>query len=132
MKYSQQIGIIAALLVIGSCYLPWIEISNLHLTLNGLNGYVNNNITFGKQVVPHSFFCMLCIPLFLIQKVWAKRFNIFICFLNVSWAIKNFILFRLCRPECPETKSGLYLLVIASVIMMIMSLLPKIKVSSLK
>lgn len=132
MKYSQQIGIIAALLVIYSCTIPWIEISNLHLTLNGLNGYVNTNITFGKQIIPHTFFSILAVPLFLINRIWAKRLNIFICFLNISWAIKNFILFRLCRPECPETKMGLYLLVISSLIMMIMSLLPKVEVSSSK
>ena len=50
MKYSQHIGIIAALLLIASCFLPWIEIAALHKTLNGLNGYVNNNITFGTQI----------------------------------------------------------------------------------
>ncbi|MFY7963965.1 MAG: hypothetical protein ACOVO1_03625 [Chitinophagaceae bacterium] len=130
MKYSQQIGVFAAIIVIVSCYLPWIEITALNKTLNGLDGYVNNNITFGTQIKAHAFFCIFSIPLFIISKVWTKRLNIFICFLNLTWAIKNFILFRLCRPECPETKFGLYLLVLSSVVMMLMALLPKIEVAS--
>ena len=130
MKYSQIIGIIAALLLIVSCFLPWIEIAALHKTLNGVNGYVNNNITFGTQIKPHSFFCIIAIILFLINKIWAKRTNIFFCFLSLSWAIKNFILFSVCRPECPTIKIGLYLLVGFAVIMQIMSFLPKMKIEN--
>lgn len=128
MKYSQQIGLVFAIAVVVSCFLPWIEIEALHKTLNGLDGFVNSNITFGTQIKAHTFFCVLSIPLFLIAKVWAKRLNIFVCFLNLTWAIKNFVLFRLCRPECPVTKYGLYCLVLSSVVVMIMALLPKIEV----
>ncbi len=133
MKYSQQIGIIAALLVIFSCFLPWIEVPGTHQILNGLNGYVNSNITFGTQLKGHGFFCALSLALFLINKVWAKLFNIFFCFANLSWAIKNIVLFVSCRSgECPVVRFGLYLLIVSSVVLMIMSLLPKIKVSSSK
>ncbi len=130
MKYSQQIGIAAALLLIGSCFMPWIEIPALNKTLSGINGMVNSNITFGTQIKPHTFFCILAIPLFLTNKIWAKRWNIFVCFLSLTWAIKNFILFRLCRPECPTTKLGLYILIFSASIMMIMALLPKVKLPS--
>lgn len=130
MKYSQQIGIIAALFVILSCFMPWIEVPGTNKILNGLDGVVNNNITFGTQIKGHAFFCILSIPLFLINKIWAKRLNIFVCFLSLTWAIKNFILFRLCRPECPNTKQGLYVLIFSASIMMIMALLPKVKLTS--
>ena len=132
MKYSQQIGILAALLVIGSCFLPWIEIPALNIKLNGINGFVNKNITFGTQIKPHTFFCIIAIVLFLINKVWAKRTNIFICFLSLTWAIKNFILFSVCRPECPSIKIGLYSLLIFAVVMQIMSFLPTTKIESKK
>jgi len=130
MKYSQQIGIASALILIASCFMPWIEIPSLNKTLSGINGMVNSNITFGTQIKPHTFFCILAIPLFLINKIWSKRWNIFVCFLSLTWAIKNFILFRLCRPECPTTRLGLYLLIFSASIMMIMALLPKVKLPS--
>jgi hypothetical protein len=127
MKQSQTIGIVAALLLIVSCFLPWIEITNLHLTLTGINGKVNDNITFGKPVMLHSFFAVVSVILFYINKIWAKRTNIFICFITLCLAIKNYILFSICRPECPTIKIGLYLLVSLAVVVQLMSLLPKMK-----
>ncbi len=133
MKYSQQIGIAAALFVIISCFMPWIEVPGTHKVLNGLNGMVNSNITFGTQIKVHAFFCVLSLPLFLINKVWAKLFNIFFCFVNLGWALKNIILFNSCRSgECPVVRYGLYVLITSSVIMMLMSLLPKLEVKPKK
>jgi hypothetical protein len=130
MKHSQSLGILAALLLIGSCYLPWIEITSLQKTITGVNGYVNENYTFGKQILAHSFFSILAIICFLIPKVGAKRTNIFLCFLNFSWAIKNFILFKLCRNgDCPTAKIGLYLVVLLAFVMIMMSLLPTLEVN---
>ncbi len=128
MKYSQQIGIIAALALIGICFLPWIYVESLNLTLNGLNGKINNSLTFGRQIIPHTFFCCLLIILFLVPKIWAKRTNLFIGFLNLSWAIKNYIIFTMCRPECPQVKAGLYLLVFLAIIIQLCVFMPKIKI----
>jgi hypothetical protein len=126
MKYSQQIGIAAAILLIANCFLPWIEITTLHKTITGANGYVNENYTFGKQIIVHSFFCGLAVICFSINKVWAKRTNIFLSLMNFAWAIKNFAIFKLCRNgDCPEVKMGLYNLVILALIIQVMALLPK-------
>lgn len=129
MKHSQLIGILAAVGVMLSCLLPWIELPNTSLVLNGFNGKVTDKLTFGSQYKAHYFFCLLCIIGFAVNKIVVKRFNMFFALLNLSWAIKNFILFRLCRPECPTTKFGLYLLVFFASTMLIMSLLPKMQVS---
>jgi hypothetical protein len=126
MKYSQHIGIAAAAGLMIICFLPWIYVPALGLTLNGVNGTVNEQLTFGRQVVPHSLFCILAILLFSIPRVWAKRVNIFVAFLNMGWAIKNYILFSICRQGiCPELKPALYLLVFFAIIMQLASLLPK-------
>jgi hypothetical protein len=130
MKYSQQIGVFAALMLIISCFLPWIEIPNLHKTLTGIDGRVNANITFGKPIILHSFFSVISIALFLINKIWAKRTNIFICFLTLCIAIKNYILFSICRPECPIIKSGLYLVLIFAITMQIMALVPRLQLET--
>jgi len=128
MKYSQTIGIIAALALIGVCFLPWIYLPNLNLTLSGLHGKVNENGTFGVQWKPHTLFCVIMIIFFLTQKIWAKRTNLFIGFLNLGWAIKNYIIFTMCRPECPEVKPGLYLLVAFAIVLQLCTFLPKMKI----
>lgn len=128
MKYSQQIGVIAAIGVVISCFLPWISLPNSQIVLNGFNGKVNENLTFGSPYKAHAFFCIVSTVCFLVNKVLAKRINMFFALINISWAFKNFILYRLCRPECPTTKYGLFLLVFFAIIMLVMSLLPPLKI----
>ena len=129
MKYSQTIGIIAAFALIGSCFLPWVEVISLHQTFNGLNGEVNPNLTFGHQWIPHSFFAITSVICFLIPTIGAKRTNIFIGCINLGWAFKNYILFSMCRQgECPEVKTGLILVIVFSLIIQVMTFLPDIKV----
>jgi hypothetical protein len=129
MKYSQTIGIFVALGLIGSCFLPWIEVSSLHHTFDGLHGEVNTNLTFGHQWIPHSFFAIISIICFLIPKIGAKRTNIFIACVNLGWAFKNYILFTMCRPECPQVKIGLILLMTFSLLIQIMTFLPTIDIT---
>lgn len=128
MKYSQQIGIIASLLVMVICFLPWIEVPSLHLVLNGFHGKVNDNLSFGSQWKAHTFFCVLMIVFFLVSRIWAKRANIFFAVLHLGWSIKNYLIFSMCRQgECPEVKPALYLLVFLAVLILVMTFLPPLK-----
>ncbi|NIM34570.1 MAG: hypothetical protein GTN67_03780 [Hydrotalea flava] len=128
MKYAQTIGIMAAILMVAVCFLPWIYIPSLQLTISGVHGTVNEQFTFGKQILAQSFFSVLLIAFFALPKVWAKRTNLFVGFINMAWAIKNFTLFSLCRAgECPEVKPGLYITVGLAVIVLLMTLLPRLK-----
>jgi len=130
MRYSQTIGILAAIALIAVCFFPWISVPSVHLVLSGTNGTVNNELDFGRQLIPHGFLSLLTIIFFMVPAVWAKRTNIFIAFINLSWAIKNYILFSMCRTgECPQVHPALYLLVVFAVIMQLMSFLPKMKLS---
>ena len=131
MKYSQTIGIIAALALIGTCFLPWVHLPQMNMDLSGFHGRVNENFTFGSQWKPHAVLCAILILLFSIDKIWAKRTNLFIGFINLGWAIKNCIVFSLCRfGECPQVKPGLYILVALAVILQICTFLPKTKIDS--
>jgi len=126
MKYSQVIGIISAVAVIAICYMPWVYISSVHVTVTGLHA---EGTSFGKPGLMNIAFAGLAIIFFSIQKIWAKRTNVFIAAINFAWALRNFLLLNTCQGgECPEKKAGLYLLFITSFIMMVMSFLPKMKV----
>ena len=129
MKYSQTIGSILSLAIIAICFLPWCIVDSLQISISGLNGYVNENLNFGRQIIPHTFFAVLLILFFSLNKIWAKRTNIFISFLNLGWAFKNYILFSLCRTGiCPAVQPALYCLPAIALLIQIMTFVPKMKV----
>lgn len=127
MKYSNYIGAISSLALIICCFLPWVYISSLQLTLNGFHGQISDQLNFGKQAYTHIFFATLMFVFFLVQKGWAKRINILFGAFQFSWAIKNYIVFSMCREgECPEKMVGIYLLIIFSFLMLLFTLMPKL------
>lgn len=129
MKYSQLVGTIAALLMIVFCFLPWSTVGIYNIILSGVNGRVNETLTFGRQIIPQIFFSTFLVLLFNIPRIWAKRTNLFFGLINLSWCIKNFIIFSICRQGiCPEKKAALYLELLLAVIVLISTLLPKLKV----
>ena len=128
MKYSNYIGIFCSAAIVATCFLPWVHISSLNVTLSGVNGKVSDNLSFGTQLIAHTVFAVTMGILFLVPKVGAKRANILIGAIQLSWAIKNFTVFTMCREgECPEKLAGMYILVFFSVTLLIMSLFPAIK-----
>ncbi len=130
MKYSNYLGAFASLALIICCFLPWVHIRSLDLTLNGFHGKISEQLDFGKQAYTHIFFASIMFIFFLLQKIWAKRVNILIGAFQFSWAIKNYIVFSMCREgECPEKMIGIFLLIFCSLLMMIMAVLPKIKLN---
>lgn len=78
MKYTQHIGVLASLLVIGICFLPWVEVPSLHLVLNGLNAKINENLSFGNQWKGHAFFAIIMIFSFPDSKDLGKKNQYFL------------------------------------------------------
>ncbi len=126
MKYSQLIGIGLAIALIAICYLPWIYISSIRITVTGLH---SEGTSFGKPGLVNIAFAGLAIIFFSIQKIWSKRTNIFMVTINFAWALRNFLLLGTCQSgDCPEKKVGLYLLLVLSFLMLLMSFLPRISI----
>jgi hypothetical protein len=62
---------------------------------------------------------------FLLDKIFAKRANFFVGAVQVAWAIKNLIVFGMCRNgECPVVQYGLYITLVLAFIALLMALLP--------
>lgn len=128
MKYSQRIGIIASLAVMAVCFLPWSYIASKNLLITGFSAEGTN---FGKPGLFNCILCVVMLVLFALPAIWAKRTNVFIGALNLAWAFRNYILVSACMMgECPEKKTGLYLLVLFAVVMQLMALLPKMPVKN--
>jgi hypothetical protein len=131
MKYSNYIGVAAAVALIVMCFLPWVVIPTLNVTLTGLNSEINKDANFGRQIIPHAFFCIVMSVCFLLPYVSVKRANVLFGAIHFAWAIKNYYVFTTCRlGDCPEKKIGIYGVVLFAFIMLIMSFLPKLKVKN--
>ncbi len=127
LKYSQIAGVIIAFLVIGVCFLPWSFVAEHQLLISGMS---SKGTDFGKPGLMNIFFSGIMILLFCIQKIWAKRTNLFIGAINFAWSVRNYLLVTTCYfGECPEKKIGLFALLIFAFGAMIMTFFPKIKIS---
>ena len=126
MKYSQIIGLIASLAIVGICYLPWITIESKDLVVSGMNA---TGTDFGTPGKVNIFFSIIMALFFALPKVWAKRTNLFIGALNFSWSVKNYLVLSTClMGECPTKMPALFALVALSGISLVMTFFPKIEV----
>jgi hypothetical protein len=128
MKYSQWIGIAAVILLVISCFLPWTWYPDLN---KAFTGFYSENNNYGR---PGRVFVVLgavALLFFLVPRVWAKRWNLFICAITFAFAIKSFLLFSGCyRGICPDRKFGIWLMAIAAAVMLVMAIVPDLKMKS--
>ena len=125
MRHMKWIGLLAVVLLIVSCFLPWVIISSKNIVVSGVDSTGTN---FGKPGYAHFVLGFFFIIFHFIPKLWAKRVNILVVALNIAWAVKNYFIISMCRTgECPEKQIGLWLVLVASVLMLIAALLPDIK-----
>lgn len=130
MKYSNQIGAVAAVAVIVSCFMTWISIPDLGIVVTGFR---TEKTGFGMPGLINTFMSSISFVLFLLPKVWAKRSNLFFTGFNLAWAFRNMILVSTCHGgDCPVKQAGLYLLMAGSAIQMIMAVFPQVKLEEKK
>ena len=119
------IGAAAAVLLIISCFSPWVFIESKSITVSGIDATGTN---YGKPGYFHFITNILFLACTFIQKIWAKRLNLFVTAINLGWAVRNFFVISSCQGgECPDKKSGIFLMLIASLLMLISSMFPDMK-----
>lgn len=125
MKYSQWIGIAAAIGLIISCFLPW----TWHPDLNKyFTGFFSEQNVYGRPAKVFIGFAIFNILFFAIPRIWAKRWNLLISALIVAWAIRCFIVFSGCYGSiCPQKQIGLWLMLSCSILDLVMTLFPDLK-----
>jgi hypothetical protein len=116
------IALAAAILLIIACCMTWVVIPSKNITISGIDTAGTN---FGKPAYFHfitSFFFLLFT---FIQRIWAKRANLVVSAVNMAWAVRNYFIITACRGgECPEKHTAIYLVLIASVFMLVSALFP--------
>lgn len=125
MRWMKWTGLAAVIVLIISCFLPWVFIASKNIILTGVD---TNGTSFGKPGYFHFFFSIFFILFTLIPRVWSKRVNLLVTALNMAWAIRNYFILTTCRGgECPDKHMGIYLIVFASLVMLVSALFPDIK-----
>ena len=131
MRYMNWIGLMAVILLVVSCFTPWVIFESKNIIVSGIDS--TGIVFFGKPGYVHFIFSFFFILFHLAPKLWAKRWNLLIVALNIAWAIRNYFIISTCRDgECPEKQMGLYLVLLASAIMLISALFPDVKLTEEK
>ena len=125
MRWMKWIGFAAVVLLIISCFIPWVFIESKNITVTGIDAA---GTSFGKPGYFHLLMSIIFLLFNLMPKLWAKRSNLLITALNIAWAVRNYFLITACQMgDCPVKKPGLYLVVLASLLMMAAALFPDMK-----
>lgn len=125
MRYMKWIGLAAAILMVVSCFSPWVFIESKNITVSGIDAAGTN---FGKPGYLHFFMTAFFLAFNFIPRIWAKRVNLLVTALNIGWAIRNYFIISACMGgECPEKKNGIYMMLLASVLMLLAALFPDMK-----
>jgi hypothetical protein len=126
MKYSQWVGILAALLLVAACFMPWAYFPDLG---KNFTGFFSEQNRYGRPGKLLSFFSGVMIILFLIPRVWAKRTNMIVAAITAAFVIRTYILYTGCYGGiCPDKRAGIFLLLLASVAVVIAALIPDLPV----
>jgi len=127
MKYYKVIGLLACVGLVASCFLPWAYYPDLNKSFTGF--FTEKNI-YGKPGVAFTFFAVVSLVLIFVNKLWAKRTLIFFAALNLGYFLKTYVIFTSCyKGYCPQNEYGLYCVMISSVVLLLVSFFPDLKLS---
>ncbi|HEV2355099.1 MAG TPA: hypothetical protein VGR89_12705 [Puia sp.] len=126
MRYSQWIGIAAAVILIIASFLPWAFFPDLN---ESFTGFFSERNRYGRPGTVLIFFSVVMIVLYLIPKVWAKRANILVAAISFAFCIRCFMLYTACYSGiCPGKEAGIIIVLVASAITLAAALLPDLPV----
>lgn len=127
MKYYKAIGLLASVALIVSCFLPWAYYPDLQ---KSFSGFFSEQNVYGKPGIAFTFFGVISVILLFINKIWAKRTLIFFAALNIGYLLKTYVIYTSCyKGYCPEKQYGIYFLIISSLVLLVISFFPDIKVA---
>ena len=127
-KKMKWIGVLATVLLVVSCFTPWVFIESKNITVSGIESTGTN---FGKPGYLHFICCALFLIFSLLPKIWAKRVNLLVVGVNIAWAARNYFLLTACTGgECPQSKIGLWLMLFSSLIMLVAAFFPDVEITT--
>ena len=129
-KYLHWIGLAACITLIISCFIPWTYYADLNKSFTGFFSEHNEYGKPGMFLVPLTiiFFMLMWIP-----KVWAKRTNLFLGAIIISYGIKSYVLFTSCyNAYCPEKQAGIFIMLLSTIVIMLAAIFPHVELKEEK
>ena len=130
MRWMKWTGIAAAGLLVISCFLTWVVIVSRNIVVTGVNAGGTN---YGKPGYFNLLMTLFFLVFTLTPKIWAKRINLLVTAMNLAWGVRNYFIISACSAgDCPEKHTGIFLLLLASVLMLVSSMFPDLKLPEQK
>jgi len=123
------IGIVSALMLIISCFLPWTYYVSLDETFTGFHvlRFPNGNY-YGKAGILITVFTLVVLLFMFINKTWAKRANLFVAGFIMAYAIRAYFVFtNSLFPGEVIKRPGIYMILIFSLLLLVTTLFPKLE-----
>lgn len=115
MHYTRWLTILLAVLLIVSCYFPWLVIEEKNIVISGVTA---EGTRWGR---PGYFTILLTGIIFLlavVPRIWAQRISLFAGALNIGWTLRNFFLLSACSGGiCPQRQPVFYIYLVVSVLL---------------
>lgn len=132
-KIIQYIAIISCIALVAICFIPWVHYNSINETFTGFNvKRFATGVFYGRAGLIITIFTSLSLLLTLLPYSAMKRINMFVCALLFAYAIRTYVLFTGSLFDGEVVKlSGIYLIVILSLVLVVCSIFPNIKEDSL-
>lgn len=125
MRGMTLVGLLAVVLLVISCWMPWVVVPSRDIVVSGISAPGTN---YGRPGYVHLVLAAFFLVFMLLGKIWSSRVNVFIAALNTAWAIRNFIVLTTCYGgECPLKKWGLFLMLAGSALLLVAALFPGLR-----
>lgn len=110
--------------------MPWAYYADLG---KSFTGFFSENNSYGKPGKYLSIYAVISILLIITPRIWAKRVHLFLAALGLGYAVKTYILFTSCyKAYCPEKQAGIFLMLISSILILLISIFPDLRVDNME
>ena len=115
------LAFLSAILLITACFFPWVIIETKSIVLTGID---TKGTSFGKPAYLHFLLTFLFMVSFFLKTRWSKYAAILFAAFNIAWSIRNFTIISACQMgDCPSKQVAIYLLIPATILMLIAAML---------
>lgn len=127
------LGLVACILLVASCFMPWAFYNDPSITdvsQRTFTGFYSFQNYYGKPGKFLTVFAALSLLLKLLPKVWAKRLDLFLCAFCMAYALTTFLRYlrQYGAAIMPEAQIGIYLMLGASILLLVAAIFPDLKV----
>jgi hypothetical protein len=128
-KILHYFSLLICVALIATCFIPWVHYNSINETFTGYNvKKFATGVYYGRAGLVITYFVAAIILLTLLPYIAAKRANMFVCALLVAYTLRTYVIFTGAMFDGEVEKlSGIYLIVLLSLILVVCSVFPYLK-----